>query len=110
MINNVLKKLFGTKNQRELNRIVPLVGRVNELEGRISGLDQAAMQARVQALREEVRKGRPVDEILPEAFALTREAGKRALGMRHFDVQLIGGAVLHSGRDNATAVVVELPG
>ncbi len=98
MINDVLKKIFGTKNQRELNRIVPLVGRVNELEGRISGLDQAAMQARIKALREETSKGRPLDDILPEAFALTREAGKRALGMRHFDVQLIGGAVLHSGR------------
>ncbi|MFM2153037.1 MAG: hypothetical protein RL199_1472, partial [Pseudomonadota bacterium] len=98
MFNTVLRKIMGTKNERELRRIAPIVARVNDLEGSVAKLTQAEMQARVQTLRGEVHRGRTLDDIMPEAFALTREAGKRALGMRHFDVQLIGGAVLHSGR------------
>jgi preprotein translocase subunit SecA len=98
MFNYMVRKVLGTKNERELKKLYPLVGRINELETGVAALSQDQMQARVKALRQEVTNGRKLDEVLPEAFALGREAGKRALGMRHFDVQLIGGMVLHSGR------------
>jgi preprotein translocase subunit SecA len=98
MVNTILQKILGTKNERELKKLRPLVAQVNALEPAVERRSQDEMQARMRALREEVQKGRPLDEVMPEAFAMTREAGRRALGMRHFDVQLIGGAVLHSGR------------
>jgi preprotein translocase subunit SecA len=98
MVNYVLRKILGTKNERELKKIAPLIGRVRDLEPRYEKLTQGELQAEVAKLKEQAAKGRSLDDIMPEGFALTREAGKRALGMRHFDVQLIGGAVLHSGR------------
>jgi preprotein translocase subunit SecA len=99
MVNYVLKKIVGTKNERELKKIRPLVGRVAELEPRMKALADADFPGLVAGWKAEVReKKRPLDELMPEVFAAVREAGVRALGMRHFDVQLIGGAVLHSGR------------
>ncbi len=99
MVNYVLKKILGTKNERELKTIRPLVGRVRDLESRMKALAPEDFPRLVAEWKEQVQKqGRPLDELMPEAFALVREAGVRALGMRHFDVQLIGGAVLHSGK------------
>jgi preprotein translocase subunit SecA len=99
MVNYVLKKILGTKNERELKQIVPLVAQVNALEPRMKALsDEDFPRLTAQWKAEVQEKGRPLDELLPEAFALVREASVRALGMRHFDVQLIGGAVLHQGR------------
>src|SRR5512133_2417022 len=99
MVNYVLKKILGTKNERELKKIRPLVARVNELEPRMKALAPADFPRLTAEWKEQVQqKGRPLDELMPEAFALVREAGVRALAMRHFDVQLIGGAVLHSGK------------
>jgi preprotein translocase subunit SecA len=99
MVNYFLKKFLGTKNERELKKLRPLVARVNELEPRMKALAAEEFPRVVQGWKEQVQtKGRPLEEVMPEAFALVREAGVRALGMRHFDVQIIGGAVLHSGR------------
>ncbi len=98
MLNYVLKKVLGTKNERELKKIRPLVARINELEPRMKALADADFPRLTAQWKEEVARGRPLDELLPETFALVREAGVRALGMRHFDVQLIGGTVLHGGR------------
>ena len=98
MLNYVMKKVLGTKNDRELKKLRPLVGRVAELEPRMKALADDEFPRLVGRWKGEVAAGRPVDELMPEVFALVREAGVRALGMRHFDVQLIGGAVLHAGK------------
>jgi preprotein translocase subunit SecA len=99
MVNYVLKKILGTKNERELKKLRPLVARVNEIEPRMKALAPEDFPKLVARWKEEVQtKGRPLDELMPEVFALVREAGVRALGMRHFDVQLLGGAVLHQGK------------
>jgi len=98
VIASVFKKVFGTKNERELKRIQPIVTRVNELEPQIKALSDADLKAKTAAFKERVANGEPLDNLLPEAFAVVREASIRTLGMRHFDVQLIGGVVLHEGR------------
>ena len=99
MLNYVLKKIVGTKNERELRKLTPLVARVNEFEPRMKALADDEFPRLTASWKEQVQqKGRPLDELMPEVFAAVREAGVRALGMRHFDVQLIGGAVLHSGK------------
>jgi preprotein translocase subunit SecA len=99
MFNYVLKKVLGTKNERELKKLRPLVARVNELEPKMKALSAEDFPRLVAEWKEQVQaRKRPLDELLPDAFALVREAGVRALGMRHFDVQLIGGAVLHHGK------------
>jgi preprotein translocase subunit SecA len=98
MLNYVLKKIVGTKNERVLRKLRPLVARVNELEPRMKALETRDMPRLTAEWKAQVQeKGRPLDELIPEAFALVREASVRALGMRHFDVQLIGGMVLHQG-------------
>ncbi|HKQ98030.1 MAG TPA: preprotein translocase subunit SecA [Candidatus Polarisedimenticolia bacterium] len=97
-IDSLLKVFVGTKNERELKAIVPRVAAINALEADIKPLSDEAIQARAQALRERAASGTPIDELLHESFALTREAAWRTVGMRHFDVQLIGGMVLHSGK------------
>ncbi len=99
MLTWVLRKVMGTKNERELKRVRPVVARVNELEPRMKALSVEEMQRLTAEWKEQVQqRGRPLDDVLPEAFALVREAGVRALGMRHFDVQLVGGMVLHQGK------------
>jgi preprotein translocase subunit SecA len=97
MIGTVLAKVFGTQNERELKRMRPLVEQVNALEPSIQELSEDALRAKTSEFRERVAVGATVDDLLPEAFAVVREAGRRVLNMRHFDVQLIGGVVLHRG-------------
>jgi preprotein translocase subunit SecA len=98
LIDTILKTFVGTKNERELRTIQPRVGAINDLEPSIAPLSDDGIRARAAALRERIGRGEEIDAVLNEAFALTREAARRTLGMRHFDVQLIGGMVLHSGR------------
>ena len=98
MINRLLAKVIGTQNERELKRLRPIAARINELESGIRSLSDAELKARTPALRARAANGEPLNELLPEAFAVVREAGKRVLNMRHFDVQLIGGMVLHDGK------------
>ena len=99
MLNYVLKKIVGTKNERELRRVTPLAARVNEFEPKMKALPDDEFPRLTARWKEEVQqKGRPLVELMPEVFAAVREASVRALGMRHFDVQLIGGAVLHQGK------------
>src|SRR5262245_43393748 len=96
-MQGMLRKLFGSQNDRELRRIVPLVERVNRLEKEVVGLSDDQLRARTAVFRERIARGETLDDLLPEAFATVREAGKRVLGQRHFDVQLVGGVVLHGG-------------
>jgi preprotein translocase subunit SecA len=98
MIGNVLKKVFGSKNQRELNKLAPIVEQINALEPEIQALGDDQLKAKTQAFKERIDQGATLDELLPEAFAVVREASVRTLHMRHFDVQLIGGIVLHQGK------------
>src|SRR5512139_1942864 len=98
MLNWMLRKIMGTKNERELKRLAPMVVRVNELEPRMKALRTEEMPGLTARWRQEVENGRKLEDVLPEAFALVREASVRTLGMRHFDVQLIGGNVPHEGK------------
>lgn len=98
MFAPLLKKMFGSKNERELKRMQKIVHAVNALEEGLNGLSDDELKARTTEYKERVNKGESLDSILPEAFALVREASKRVLGMRHFDAQLIGGLVLHEGK------------
>ena len=94
----ILKKIIGTKNDREIKRIAAIVDRINALEPGIASLSDAQLQAKTPEFRDRLNNGSSVDDLLPEAFAVCREASKRIMNMRHFDVQLIGGIVLHEGR------------
>ncbi|HXH84805.1 MAG TPA: preprotein translocase subunit SecA, partial [Candidatus Tectomicrobia bacterium] len=98
MINTLLAKVFGTKNEREVKRLLPLIERINALEPEMQRLDDAGLRARTDALRARAADGADLDALLPEAFAVCREAARRTVGMRHFDVQLMGGMVLHQGK------------
>jgi preprotein translocase subunit SecA len=98
LIDSVLKAIVGTKNERELRKLQPRVAAINDLEPEISALDDATLRARTGLLREKIEQGATLDEVLHEAFAVCREAARRTVGMRHFDVQLIGGMVLHQGK------------
>ncbi|HEV8309109.1 MAG TPA: preprotein translocase subunit SecA [Methylomirabilota bacterium] len=98
MIEFVLRQIFGSKHDRDVKRLRPLVAAVNALEPELTGLTDAELRQRADRHREELRdEGRELEDCIPEVFALVREAGRRRLGMRHFDVQLMGGAVLHQG-------------
>ncbi|MDH4042786.1 MAG: DEAD/DEAH box helicase, partial [Gammaproteobacteria bacterium] len=98
MISNSLKKLFGTRNDRELKRMGKVVKQINALAADMKALDDTRLAARTGEFRQRIAAGESLDKILPEAFAVAREAGERVLGMRHFDVQLIGGMALHEGK------------
>lgn len=98
MITPLLKKIFGSKNDRELKRIRKIVEQINALEPEFKSLADTDFALRTQALKERAAKGESLDSLLPESFALVREAGIRAMQMRHFDVQMIGGMVLHEGQ------------
>jgi preprotein translocase subunit SecA len=98
MIGSLIKKIVGSKNERELRRIQPMIHRINELEPQIHPLTDDQLRAKTGEFKERVDRGASVEEILPEAFAVVRETAKRTLGERHFDVQLIGGIVLHEGK------------
>src|SRR5512132_4091528 len=98
MISNLLAKVVGTQNERELKRLRPLVEEINAFEPAIQPLTDEQLRAKTTEFRERLAKGETIDDLLPEAFAVVREAGRRVLNMRHFDVQLIGGMVLHKGK------------
>ena len=90
--------LFKTYSEKEVKRVMPIVKKINELEGEISKLTDEELRAKTAEFKKELEKGKTLNDILPEAFAVVRVASKRVLGMRHFDVQLIGGIILHQGR------------
>jgi preprotein translocase subunit SecA len=98
MLNNVFKKIFGSRNERLVRRMFRVVAQINELEPGFRELGDDALRAKTGEFRDRLAKGESLDQLLPEAFAAVREAAQRALGMRHFDVQLIGGMVLHQGK------------
>ncbi len=97
MIGSILTKVFGSKNERVLKDIQPLVNQINELESQIEHLDDSALAAKTAEFHQRVAQGESLEDLLPESFAVIREASKRVLGERHFDVQLLGGVVLHRG-------------
>ncbi len=94
----LLTKLVGDPNQKELNKLQPIVDEINEIEPDYAGLSDEALREETAALKQRLAEGETLDDILPEAFALVREGAKRALGQRHYDVQLLGGIVLHQGK------------
>lgn len=98
MIGTVLKKVFGSKNERTLKRLRKVVAKVNAFEPALEKLSDSELQNKTAEFRERLQKGETLDQLLPEAFACVREAARRTLGLRHFDVQMIGGMVLHSGK------------
>ena len=98
MLDNLLAKVFGTKHEREVKRISPMVAAINDLEPGVQKLSDEELAAKTAAFKQRIGQGEPLDDLLIEAFAVCREAGRRVLSMRHFDVQLIGGVVLHEGK------------
>jgi preprotein translocase subunit SecA len=98
MIQTILAKIVGTQNERDLKKLRPIVGQVGAFEPAIQALSDEQLRAKTVEFRTRLANGETLDDLLPEAFAVVRETGRRVLNMRHFDVQLIGGAVLHSGR------------
>jgi len=98
MVSNLLTKVFGSKNERELKKIQPVVEKINALEPRIQAMSDEELKAQTQRFKDRLNTGESLDDVLPEAFATVREASVRTLKMRHFDVQLIGGMVLHQGK------------
>ncbi|MBM3984568.1 MAG: preprotein translocase subunit SecA, partial [Planctomycetes bacterium] len=98
VLAKVLKVVFGDRNERELKAIRPLVGRIAELEPRFQALSPEDLRAQTAAFRERLKNGQPLDELLPEAFAAVREGARRTLGQRPYDVQMLGGIVLHQGK------------
>lgn len=98
MFFNTLQKIFGSKNERELNRLKPLIRAINELEPAVAQLSDGQLQAKTGEFRERLAQGETLDDLLTEAFAVVREVARRTLAQRHFDVQLVGGIVLHEGK------------
>ena len=98
MIAPLFKKIFGSKNDRELKRMGKIVKAINALEETTAALSSELLIAKTQEFRDRFAQGEPLDKLLPEAFAVCRETAQRVLGMRHFDVQMIGGVTLHEGR------------
>ena len=97
MLDTLLAKVVGTQNERELKRLRPLVAQINALEPTIKALSDEQLRGKTTEFKSRVANGESLDDLLVEAFAVVREAGRRVLNMRHFDVQLIGGTVLHKG-------------
>src|SRR5215469_1033804 len=97
MLGALVRKVVGTKNDRELKRLWPLVDEINALEDELKELSDEELRARTAMFREQLDQGATVDDILVPAFATAREGSRRVLGMRPFDVQLLGGIVLHNG-------------
>ncbi|HUL29680.1 MAG TPA: preprotein translocase subunit SecA [Thermodesulfobacteriota bacterium] len=98
MIGSLVKKIVGSKNERELKRIRPFIEGINQMEPKISPLRDDQLLAKTSEFKERISQGQSLEEILPEAFAVVRETARRTLGERHYDVQLIGGIVLHEGK------------
>ena len=98
MLTQILNFIFGSKNEREIKALMPIVQRINSLEPELTPLSDQALADKTQAFKKRLADGETLDDILPEAFAVCREMSRRKLNMRHFDVQLIGGMILHKGR------------
>jgi len=98
MLQGILTRLFGSRNQRLLKQVQQTVVRINGLESSLAALNDASLAAKTAGFRQRLAQGEALDALLPEAFAVCREASRRALGMRHFDVQMLGGIVLHQGK------------
>ena len=98
MIARILARILGTNNERQLRRLQPIVEQINVLESDISSLSDDQLSAKTNEFRQQLEQGKKLDDILPEAYAVVRETAKRKLGQRHFDVQLMGGIVLHQGK------------
>ena len=98
MISGLLKKIFGTKNDREIKALTKEVEKINALESEYEKLSDEELKNKTNIFKERLKNGETLDDILVEAFATVREASKRVLGLRHYDVQLIGGMVLHQGK------------
>ena len=98
MLSSVLKKVFGTKHQREVKRMQPMVSAISELEPEMKKLSDAQLRGKTAEFRQQLDNGAPLDDLLIPSYAVAREASKRVLGMRHYDVQLVGGIVLHQGK------------
>ena len=98
LLEGLMKKIFGDPNEKELKSVQVYVDAVNALEKDIENMSDASLAEKTAEFRDRIAKGATLDDILPEAFAVVREASKRVLGLRHFDVQLVGGCVLHRGK------------
>ena len=98
MVNNIFKKIFGSRNERLVKRLSKTVSEINRLEPELEQLTDEDLRARTEAFRSRLEAGENLDALMPEAFAVVREAGRRVMQMRHFDVQMIGGMVLHQGK------------
>src|SRR5687767_4025820 len=98
VINYFLTKVFGSENERTLKKIIPFVQQINSLEPEVEKLSDEQLRLKTQHFRDKIANGASLDDLLPEAFAVVREASRRTTGMRHFDSQLIGGIVLHQGK------------
>lgn len=98
MITTILAKIVGTRNQRELKKLQPIVAQINSFEKIISELSNEQLQAKTIEFKQRYTQGETLDQLLPEAFAVVRETTQRLLGQRPYDVQLIGGIVLHQGK------------
>src|ERR671924_319425 len=98
MFGTLLRKVFGSKNDRELKRIQPLIDQINQRESALTNLALDELRTQTTLFRERLAQGAPLDSLIPDAFAVVREVSRRLLNMRHFDVQLIGGIVLHEGK------------
>ena len=98
MLNNIAAKIFGSRNERLIKQYRKTVSKINAFEPQMQALDDDALKAKTVEFRERLGKGETLDQILPEAFAVVREASQRVLGLRHYDVQMIGGIVLHQGK------------
>ena len=98
MLENLLAKVFGTKHEREFKRLKPVVAAVNAFADEIGALSDESLQAKTAEFKARHQAGESLDDLLPEAFAVCREASQRVTGMRHFDVQVVGGIVLHEGK------------
>ena len=95
-----IEKIFGTHSEHELKRIYPIVDHIEALEPEMKQLSDSELKDKTREFKERLDKGETLDDILPEAYAVVREAASRVLGMRHYRVQLIGGIILHQGRRN----------
>ena len=98
MLTQVLNIVFGSKNDREIKALMPIVTRINDLESGLTPLSDEALTDKTGEFKKRLSSGETLDDILPEAFAVCREMSRRKLNMRHFDVQLVGGMILHKGR------------
>src|SRR5574344_333100 len=98
MLTYIIDKVLGTKSERELKPLQPIVDKINSYDAQYSALSDEALKNKTVEFKERLAKGETLDNILPEAFATVREAAKRVIGLKHYDVQLLGGMVLHSGK------------